>query len=162
MASNVGPMTNSERNSASPTSTWFGGTDCVPMALRTSDSTTTIFVNAVHMSRIAGATPSTVMSAMIETTWLGWPGTFTDPDGWVGACGPVGLAGGAGRAARGAATAAFAGRTADVDAAGAAADTGTVAAAVADAARGRVATAMIRPAARRSRLRPGALTGAGP
>src|SRR4051812_18582391 len=92
MASNVGPMTNSERNSASPTSTWFGGTDCVPMALRTRDSTTTIFVNAVHMSRIAGATPSTVMSAMIETTWLGWPGTFTDTDGWVGFPGPVGLA----------------------------------------------------------------------
>ena len=39
-----------ERNSASPTSTWFGGTLWVPMALRTSDSTTTIFVNAVQSS----------------------------------------------------------------------------------------------------------------
>src|SRR4051794_12042188 len=156
MASNVGPMTNSERNSASPTSTWFGGTDCVPMALRTRDSTTTIFVNAVHMSRIAGATPSTVMSAMIETTWLGWPGTFTDTDGWVGACGPVGLAGASGPVAPGAATAAFAGRTADVDAAGAAADTGTVAAAGADAAGGRGAAAENQPAAGRGPPPPGA------
>src|SRR3954454_11717571 len=106
MASNVGPMTNSERNSASPTSTWFGGTDCVPMALRTSDSTTTIFVNAVHMSRIAGATPSTVMSAMIETTWLGWAGTLTDTDGCFGVPGPVGLAGASGPDAAGAAGAA--------------------------------------------------------
>src|SRR3954467_7777720 len=102
MASNVGPMTNSERNSASPTSTWFGGTDCVPMALRTRDSTTTIFVNAVHMSRIAGATPSTVMSAMIETTWLGCPGTLTDTAGQAGFRGPVGLVGAVGPDAAGA------------------------------------------------------------
>src|SRR3954469_22418314 len=93
MASNVGPMTNSERNSANPTSTWFGGTDCVPIALLTSDSTTTIFVNAVHMSRIAGATPSTVISAMIETTWLGWPGTLTETDGWAGLRGAAGFVG---------------------------------------------------------------------
>src|SRR4051812_4206047 len=102
MASNVGPMTNSERNSASPTSTWFGGTDWVPMALRTRDSTTTILVNAVHMSRIAGATPSTVMSAMIETTWLGCPGTLTETDDCVGAPGPVGLVGAFGPDAAGA------------------------------------------------------------
>ena len=70
-------MTNSDRNSARPTSTWFGGTLWVPIALRTSESTTTIFVNAVQSSRIAGATPSTVTSRMIVTTWLGWPGTLT-------------------------------------------------------------------------------------
>src|SRR4051812_36798132 len=76
MASNVGPMTNSDRNSASPTSTWFGGTLWVPMALRTSDSTTTIFVNAVQSSSTAGAIPSTVVSRMIWTIWLGCPGTL--------------------------------------------------------------------------------------
>src|SRR3954470_21227834 len=113
MASNVGPMTNSERNSASPTSTWFGGTDCVPMALRTRDSTTTIFVNAVHMSRIAGATPSTVMSAMIETTWLGCPGTFTETWGSLGLVGPVGFAGAFGPDAE---TDAMAGAETDADA----------------------------------------------
>src|SRR4051794_16342306 len=102
MASNVGPMTNSERKSASPTSTWFGGTDCVPIALRTSDSTTTIFVNAVHMSRIAGATPSTVISPMIETTWLGCPGTLTETADEAGVRGPVGFAGAVGPDAAGA------------------------------------------------------------
>src|SRR4051812_49776384 len=47
------------------------------MALRTSDSTTTIFVKAVHSSSTDGATPSRVTSRMIVTTWLGWPGTLT-------------------------------------------------------------------------------------
>src|SRR4051794_34045547 len=149
-------MTNSERNSASPTRTWFGGTDWVPIALRTSDSTTTIFVNAVHMSRIAGATPSTVMSAMIETTWLGCPGTLTETDGCFGVPGPVGLEGAFGPDAAGAATAA-----ADADADAAAA--GAAAAAV-DAATGRVAAARTTPAARRRPIRraarPGAFTGA--
>src|ERR1044072_8650923 len=126
MASNVGPITNSDRNSASPTSTWFGGTDCVPMALLTSDSTTTIFVNAVHMSRIAGATPSTVMSAMIETTWLGCPGMLPDTDGCVGLLGPVGVVGDDGPFAAGAL------RRADAEAAGGALD--AVAAALVEAA----------------------------
>src|SRR5512144_2461471 len=99
MASSVGPMTKRERNSASPTSTWFGGTLCVPMALRANDNTTTIFVNAVHIRRIAGATPSTVISTMIVRTWLGLPGTDTVTSlppaavvpGAVGAVGPVGF-----------------------------------------------------------------------
>src|SRR4051794_23982964 len=99
-------MTNSDRNSASPTSTWFGGTLCVPIALRTSDRTTTIFVNAVHISSTAGATPSTVTSRMIWTTWLGCPGTLrltvesvpAFAAGPLGAFGPVG-SGAAGRAA---------------------------------------------------------------
>src|SRR3954453_14168104 len=106
IASNVGPMTNSDRNRASPTSTWFGGTDCVPIALRTRDSTTTIFVNAMHISRIAGATPSTVISAMIETTWLGSPGTLTSTDGCWGAVGPAGFVGELGPDAEGMAAAA--------------------------------------------------------
>ncbi|HVN13069.1 MAG TPA: hypothetical protein VMT69_13320 [Kineosporiaceae bacterium] len=37
------------------------------------------------MSRIAGATPSTLISRMIETTWLGCPGTVSATDG----CPPV-------------------------------------------------------------------------
>src|SRR4051794_29617426 len=150
MASNVGPMTNSERNSASPTSTWFGGTDWVPIALLTSDSTTTILVNAVHISRIAGATPSTVIRAMIETTWLGWPGTLTSTDPCVGALGPVGFVGELGPDAPGAATAA--------DEA-----TAEVAAASADeAARGSVANATIRAPATRRRVRREALIAGGP
>src|SRR5690242_4454190 len=105
MASNVGPMTNSDRNSASPTSTWLGGTLCVPMALRTSDRTTTIFVNAVHISRTAGATPSTVTSRMIWTTWLGCPGTLrlTVESPPALAAGPFGALGPAGSDAAGAA-----------------------------------------------------------
>src|SRR3954462_7483006 len=145
MASNVGPMTNSERNSASPTSTWFGGTDWVPIALLTSDSTTTIFVNAVHMSRIAGATPSTVISAMIETTWLGCSGTLTETDGCLGAAGPVGFVGVLGPAAGTAATAA----------------TGVDAAAV-DAVTGSRAMARSSPPARRSTSRREALIDAAP
>src|SRR3954470_17498231 len=159
MASNVGPMTNSERNSASPTSTWFGGTDCVPMALRTRDSTTTIFVNAVHMSRIAGATPSTVMSAMIETTWLGCPGTLTDTDGCFCAPGRFGLSGPSGPDAAGAATSAEV--AVDTDA-----EPAAVAAVAVDAATGSAAAAINRPAARRRALRGaargGAFTGAEP
>src|SRR5438270_318905 len=82
-------------------------------ALRTSDSTTTIFVNAVHMSRIAGATPSAVMSAMIETTWLGCPGTFAETWGSLGLVGPVGFAGAFGPDAE---TDAMAGAETDADA----------------------------------------------
>src|SRR3954470_11747041 len=152
MASNVGPMTNSERNSASPTSTWFGGTDCVPIALLTSDSTTTILVNAVHISRIAGATPSTVIRAMIDTTWLGWPGTLTSTDPCVGALGPVGFVGELGPDAAGAATAADE-ATAEVTAPAASAD---------EAARGSVANATIRAPATRRRVRREALIVGGP
>src|SRR5690349_1262458 len=121
MASNVGPMTNSDRNSASPTSTWLGGTLCVPMALRTSDRTTTIFVNAVHISSTAGATPSTVTSRMIWTTWLGCPGTLrlTVESPPALAAGPFGALGPVGSDAAGAA--AGTDDTTDDDAAGGAA-----------------------------------------
>src|SRR4051812_28088549 len=148
MASNVGPMTNSERNSASPTSTWFGGTDWVPMALRTSDSTTTILVKAVHMRRMAGATPRTVMSAMIETTWLGCPGTLTETCGPVGALGPVGFVGALGPDAAGADADAVAAAEADADAV------------AEDATTGSAASASRSPRANRSAMRRDALTGA--
>ena len=69
--STTGPITNSDRNRASPISTWLGGTPWVPIALRVSDSTTTIFVNAVHSSSSDGATPITVTSTISWTTLLG-------------------------------------------------------------------------------------------
>ncbi|HYJ76079.1 MAG TPA: hypothetical protein VEV65_10795 [Kineosporiaceae bacterium] len=94
------------------------------------------------------------MSAMIETTWLGCPGTLTDTDGCVGLLGPLGLVGDDGPFAAGAL------RREDAEAAGGAAD--AVAAALVEAATGSVATAITRPAARRSRRRRGAFTGAGP
>src|SRR4051794_41553785 len=72
------------------------------MALRTSDSTTTIFVKAVHSSSTDGATPSRVTSRMIVTTWLGWPGTLTLTWPFVAVDAPVparvaGVAGAGGR-----------------------------------------------------------------
>src|ERR1700742_3238987 len=47
--------------------TEFGGAVDVPIAVRSSDSTTTIRVNAVIMTRIEGAIESTVSSAM---SWI--------------------------------------------------------------------------------------------
>jgi hypothetical protein len=46
--------------------TKFGGEVCVPIAVRNSDSTTTIRVKAVTMMTIEGATARTVTSA---TSW---------------------------------------------------------------------------------------------
>src|SRR5689334_17520723 len=91
-------MMKSERKSASPTSTWFGGTDGVPRALRVSESTTTILVNDVQSSSTDGATPIRVTSRMIESTWLRCPGTLTVtlPFFTVGDCGPVGSVGATG------------------------------------------------------------------
>src|SRR5690348_2677089 len=83
-------MMNSDRNSASPISTWFGGMDGVPSALRVSDNTTTILVNEVQSRRTAGATPSTVTSRMICRTWLCCPGTLTVTLGSLGSLGAVG------------------------------------------------------------------------
>src|SRR3954451_10034036 len=86
------------------------------MALRTSDSTTTIFVKAVHSSSTDGATPSRVTSRMIVTTWLGWPGTLTLTWPLVAVDAPVparvaGVAGAVGRAGpRGSAGAAIGAR----------------------------------------------------
>ena len=58
-------MMNRLRNSDSPASTWFGGVDCRPSALRVSDSTTKILVKLVIISSSDGATDSTVMASMM-------------------------------------------------------------------------------------------------
>ena len=52
------------RNSASDTITALGGAVAVPSAVRSSDSTTTIRVNDVIITRIDGASDSTVISAI--------------------------------------------------------------------------------------------------
>src|SRR4051794_36198328 len=90
------------RKSASPASTWFGGRVGVPRALRARDSTTMILVKLVQSSSSAGATPSTVVSTMIWTTWLGSPGMLTETllslagvDGALGFVGPLGFSGAA-------------------------------------------------------------------
>ena len=59
-------MTKAERNSARLTMTAFGGAVWVPMAERKSDSTTTMRVNEVTITRTEGASASTVTSA---TSW---------------------------------------------------------------------------------------------
>src|ERR1044072_8545027 len=100
----TGPMMNRLRNSASPASTWFGGTFVRPSALRVMLRTTKILVKLVHSNRIAGATDITVINRMIEIDSLGLSGeptlTVTAPSPSVD--GPLGAA----RAAGGAAAAA--------------------------------------------------------
>ena len=61
-------MTKAVRNSASETMTAFGGAVAVPSAVRNSDSTTTMRVNDVIITRIEGASDSTVSSAIIWMT----------------------------------------------------------------------------------------------
>ena len=53
--------------SASPASTWLGGTVCVPRALRVSESTMKTRVKPVIRIRIAGAMASTVITMMMRT-----------------------------------------------------------------------------------------------
>src|SRR5579863_5985652 len=60
-------MTKAVRNIASAIITEFGGAVAVPIAVRSSDSTTTIRVNDVIMIRIDGAIDSTVNSAI---SWI--------------------------------------------------------------------------------------------
>jgi flagellar biosynthetic protein FliP len=59
------------RNSAIPVSTWLGGDDARPRALRVSDSTTSILVNEVTSSSADGAMDSTVIARIRVTAWLG-------------------------------------------------------------------------------------------
>ena len=61
-------MTKAVRNSASETITALGGAVAVPSAVRSSDSTTTMRVNDVIITRIDGASDSTVISAISWTT----------------------------------------------------------------------------------------------
>src|SRR5688572_11988735 len=83
MALKVGVITMNERISARPVITWLGGDSCVPTALRTNESTTTIRVKDVTSTSSAGASESTVsrntISSVVETFsgfWASriWPG----------------------------------------------------------------------------------------
>ena len=60
----TGPITKAVRNSASEITTELGGAVAVPSAVRSSDSTTTMRVNEVIMTKIDGASDSTVISAI--------------------------------------------------------------------------------------------------
>ena len=59
----VGAMIKAVRNSARLISTVLGGVCCMPIAVRRKDSTTTIRVNDVIITRIDGASASTVSRA---------------------------------------------------------------------------------------------------
>ena len=61
----TGAITNNVRNSARPTSTWFGGVWPAPSAWRRIASTMTMRVNAVIISRMAGSSVSTVIRIRI-------------------------------------------------------------------------------------------------
>ncbi len=61
----TGAMTNNVRNSARPTSTWFGGVWPAPSAWRRMPSTITMRVNEVIISRMAGSSVSAVISSRI-------------------------------------------------------------------------------------------------
>src|SRR3954453_20773155 len=77
----VGAITNRLRNIASPITTWFGGIDVSPIALRVSDSTITMRVKLVSITISAGAIASTVSIRMITTLWFGLPfGFLLAPD----------------------------------------------------------------------------------
>src|SRR5215204_3538773 len=58
------PATNAVRNIASEMSTALGGAVAVPRAVRSNESTTTMRVNDVTITRIEGASDSTVSSAI--------------------------------------------------------------------------------------------------
>ena len=64
--SSVGDMTNSDRNRASPISTWLGGDCCRPMACRRIASTTRMRVKLVIIRTRLG---SRVSSPMISSSW---------------------------------------------------------------------------------------------
>src|SRR5947209_9180745 len=67
----VGLITNRLRNRASPTTTWLGGIDCSPRALRVSESTMTMRVKLVIIINRAGAIDSSVSATMIVMLSLG-------------------------------------------------------------------------------------------
>ena len=60
----VGAMTKAVRNSDSEITTELGGAFCRPMAVRNSDSTTTMRTNDVVITRMDGASDSTVIAAI--------------------------------------------------------------------------------------------------
>src|SRR5574340_765068 len=61
-------MMNIVKNSAKDSSTWFGGTACVPSACRRKANTITILVKEVTMMNKAGAKESTVRRIKIWIT----------------------------------------------------------------------------------------------
>src|SRR3954447_24277994 len=67
----VGLMMNRLRNRASPTTTWLGGIDCRPRALRVSESTMTMRVKLVIIMSSAGAIDISVSATMIVRLSLG-------------------------------------------------------------------------------------------
>src|SRR3954453_22019015 len=97
MSLRTGAMTNSERNSDSPTITWLGGMALTPRAFRVSDSTMTMRVKLVIIISSAGATESSVSTMMITTDWLGFstvsPGSMLIDRPLVSAVGEAGTAG---------------------------------------------------------------------
>src|SRR5256885_14882514 len=119
MSPRTGPMMNRLIKSASPASTWFGGTEVRPSAFRTIDRTTKIFVKLVHINSSAGATDSTVSASRMTIELLGLPfgpltvtptvaspvpvELVTGPTGGVGAAGTAGGGGARGGAGAGAA-----------------------------------------------------------
>src|SRR3954454_5437910 len=94
MTENVGPITKMVRNSEKPTSTWFGGIDGVPSALRRKPSTIRIRVKPVIMISRDGPSVIRVNSARIDRFV---PGCWLLPGSGIcrlGSAGCVGVAGG--------------------------------------------------------------------
>ena len=67
MRVSVGDMMTSVSTSARPVSTVFGGSAAAPIADRTSESTTTIRTNDVHITSRNGAMESTVSAASVSS-----------------------------------------------------------------------------------------------
>src|SRR3954465_14054742 len=72
----TGLITNRLRNSERPTTTWLGGIDCSPKALRVSDSTMTMRVKLVIIISRAGATDNRVRATMMVMLSLGFDSEF--------------------------------------------------------------------------------------
>ena len=64
----VGPITKKVRNRLRPTTTWFGGADCVPIAWRSRLSTMTMRVKPVISSSTAGRKLKAVKNSSV---WIG-------------------------------------------------------------------------------------------
>src|SRR5437763_5607926 len=115
----TGLITNRLRKSERPTTTWLGGIDCSPRALRVSDRTMTMRVKLVIIISRAGATDSSVSAMMMVTLSVGfdselprlmgtWPGAAAGVAvGTVGTAGTTGAVGTAGAGTTGAAAAGF-------------------------------------------------------
>src|SRR5512134_2051820 len=79
-------MTNTVRNKASETITVLGGAVALPSAVRNSDSTTTIRVNDVTMTRIDGARQHRDQRDQLDHA-LGQAGALAEIDADVLGCG---------------------------------------------------------------------------